>query len=311
VAVTGATGFIGQALIAALVRDKRQVLALTRDPRPDSEYVKWLTGTLEDTQVLERLVSGVSAIVHCAGRVRGRTLEEFLRTNVQGTAGLVQASSRQHPLPRLLLISSLAAREPQLSWYARSKYFGEQRLIEHAGEMAWTVFRPAAVYGPGDRELSPLFRATRYGMLPMTGSPSSRFGLLHVDDLVAAILSWLDADIPPRGVYELDDGTPGGYDRQSVATIAGQVWGRPVTILPIPAALVRLLAGINLGLARLFRYSPMLTPGKVRELLHNDWVSDNLPLTVALGWRPKAHLCDALPAAILPADKTLSRRINP
>jgi nucleoside-diphosphate-sugar epimerase len=138
----------------------------------------------------------------------------------------------------------------------------------------------------------------------MAGSGTARFGLLHVDDLVAAMLSWLDSKTPPPGVYELDDGTPGGYDLRAVATIASQVWKRRVYTLTIPAPLFRLLAGINLELSRLFRYSPMLTPGKVRELLHHDWVCDNLPLTRALGWRPTRRLLDALPTAVLPAGKT-------
>jgi nucleoside-diphosphate-sugar epimerase len=295
VALTGATGFIGKILLERLTGAGRQVRALTRRPRPPRMNTQWVRGDLEDTAALEELVRGAAAVIHCAGAVRGASQSAFLRTNAQGTLHLVEAASRQAPPPRFLLISSLAAREPQLSWYAASKYRAEQILAERAGSMPWTVFRPTAVYGPGDRELSPLFRATRRGVLPMVGRETARFGLLHVDDLAAAVLSWMAVELPSGGVFELDDGTPGGYDRDQVARIAGEVWGRPVRPLALPVALVSLVAGSNLVLSRLFRYAPMLTPGKVRELTHPDWVCDNTHLRQALhDWQPRIRLRDAL-----------------
>ncbi len=100
----------------------------------------------------------------------------------------------------------------------------------------------------------------------MVGKPSMRFGLLHVNDLVAAVLCWLSTTVPVQGLYELDDGMPGGYDSQSVAAIAQEVWKRPVHCIFLPGSLVSLIANINLWSARLLHYSPMLTPGKVREL---------------------------------------------
>lgn len=307
VALTGATGFIGKTLLDRLIGAGRQVRALTRRVRPPQTNIQWIQGDLEDTAALRELVRDAAAVIHCAGAVRGSSLAAFLRTNTQGTLHLVEAALKQAPPPRFLLISSLAAREPQLSWYATSKYRAELTLAERAGTMPWTVFRPTAVYGPGDRELSPLFRATHRGILPMVGRAMTRFGLLHVEDLSAAVLSWLAAEPAPRGVFELDDGTPGGYDRDQVARIAGEVWGRPVRPLTLPAVLVTLIAGFNLVLSRLCRYAPMLTPGKVRELTHPDWVCDNAPLRQALpDWQPRIRLRDALADAAF-HDKTCTK----
>ena len=167
VAVTGATGFIGHVLVQSLIKDGWKVRALTRTPRVNDESTQWIPGDLDDPIALQSLVKGVSAVVHCAGLVRGSSLKEFTHTNVEGTSNLVRISVQQNPPPRFLLISSLAAREPNLSWYANSKYMAEQLVADSSGVMPWTVFRPTAVYGPGDKELSPLFRATRYGILPM------------------------------------------------------------------------------------------------------------------------------------------------
>jgi nucleoside-diphosphate-sugar epimerase len=298
VAVTGATGFIGRVLLQALVKDGWKVRALTRRPQTDSESITWIQGDLNDTISLENLVRGVSAVVHCAGQVRGSSLDEFTRTNVEGTANLMKASTERDSAPRFLLISSLAARQPELSWYATSKYLAEQIVTDYSDVMPCAVFRPTAVYGPGDKEMSPLFRATQRGVLPMVGGSDMRFGLLHVNDLVAAILGWVGARVPIRGIYELDDGMPGGYNAQSVAAIAQDVWKRPVRCLFLPVSLVSMTASVNLCLARLLHYSPMLTPGKVRELQHPDWVCDIAPLTKALPeWQPSMRLRDAMPQA--------------
>lgn len=299
VAVTGATGFIGGVLLQSLIKEGWKVRALTRCPRAGDEFTQWIEGDLNNLDALRNLVKDVSAVIHCAGQVRGSSLENFVRTNVEGTRNLVRASLEQLSPPRFLLISSLAAREPELSWYATSKRMAEQLVCEHSQEMPCAIFRPTAVYGPGDKEMSPLFRVTRRGVLPMVGQRAMRFGLLHVKDLVAAILCWLSTETPVKGIYELDDGMPGGYDSQAVASIAQEVWQRPVHCVFFPAPLVSLIANINLWSARLLRYSPMLTPGKVRELRHPNWVCDISPLTQALpDWHPCIQLRDALPQAV-------------
>jgi nucleoside-diphosphate-sugar epimerase len=299
VAVTGATGFIGSALLQSLIKEGWTVRALTRYPRASDESTQWIEGDLDDFDALRRLVKDAAAVVHCAGQVRGSSLEDFVHTNVDGTDHLMRASVEQDSPPRFLLISSLAARQPELSWYATSKFMAEHLAGVYANKMACAVFRPTAVYGPGDKEMSPLFRVTQRGILPMVGQRTMRFGLLHVSDLVAAISCWLSTTVPVQGVYELDDGKPGGYDSQSVADIAQEVWKRPVRCIFFPASLVSLIATINLWSARLLGYAPMLTPGKVRELRHPNWVCDITPLTRALpNWRPSVQLRDALPQAI-------------
>jgi len=299
VAITGATGFIGRTLLHRLAGGPWQIRALRRRRDHDPVHgVQWIQGDLHDIEALRQLTENASAVIHCAGRVRGRNSGQFYRGNVEGTANLVRACAGK-PAPRFLLISSLAARQPAISWYAESKKQAEKALSELAGNMPWTVFRPTAVYGPGDRELSPLFHLSRYGILPVPGTDGARFSFLHVDDLVAAMLCWLDSHDPVKGIFELDDGLPGGYDGHQLATITAQAVGRRVHTLKVPPPLLSMTAFLNLWLAGILRYSPMLTPGKVRELLHPDWKCDNGPLYEALpAWQPRISLSDALPGLI-------------
>ncbi len=299
VAVTGATGFIGHALMNKLVKDGWKVRALTRTVRSDSESIRWIQGDLDNSIALHHLVDGVAYVIHCAGAVRGNSYNEFAQTNITGTQNLLSALSEQTQSLRFLLISSLAARQPELSWYAKSKYLAEQKVSESIGDRPWAIFRPTAVYGPGDKALKPLFQATRRGILPVVGKTDNRFGLIHVDDLIAAIQLWLVSDSPINGTYELDDGTPGGYSYQSLAALAERVWERPVRCITIPSSLIRGISILNLWLSRQFHYSPMLTPGKVNELQHCDWVCNNTPLTHALpAWQPSIRLQESLPQVI-------------
>jgi nucleoside-diphosphate-sugar epimerase len=290
VAVTGATGFIGQRLVQTLLKNNWQVRALTRISQQDMVNLQWVIGDLGNKKALNELVDDVDVVVHCAGQVRGNNLKQFIQTNVHGTENLIESTLLQNKQPRFLLISSLAAREPDLSWYARSKYQGEQALISLAKDLKWSIFRPTAVYGPGDRELSPLLHLTKVGLLPMSGRPDSKFGLIYVDDLVQASIDWINADTTYQKIYELDDGTHGGYDRVLMKEISSKVWGHPVFIVSVPVFLIMFLSHINLAISRIFNYLPMLTPGKVRELTHHDWVCDNCSIVEDTTWQPKTQL---------------------
>ena len=297
VALTGATGFIGGNLTRELASRGSQIRVLVRRPLPTSYFgpsVDLVYGDLHDDGALGRLVQGVGGVVHCAATVRGGSYGAFERVNVEGTRRLVRAAARQRKQPRLLLMSSVAAREPGLSWYSASKRDSERVLEEEADGMPWAVFRPTAVYGPGEREMQRLFRAMKSGLLPILGRLEGRISLLHVRDLVDAVARWLKSTLPVEGVFELQDGADGGYDWPEVAQIVEAAWGRPVRRIPVPGPLLYGLAALNLGLAKLTAGTPMLTPGKVRELRHSDWSCDNGPLTSALGWRPSLDLDAAL-----------------
>lgn len=299
VAITGATGFIGRVILEKLVENGWTVRALARRPQPDDQSVQWVYGDLDDQAALRQLIQNVSAVIHCAGVVRGGSLEAFTRINVEGTKNILRIVTEQTHQPRLLLISSLAARQPELSWYAQSKQMAEQVLVDAAESTSWAAFRPTAVYGAGDKELKPLFQATRCGILPVVGQLTNRFGLIHVDDLVAAVQCWLFAEETVAGIFELDDGKPDGYSFQELAQITQTVWGRKVRCVPVPTALFSLIALLNLKLSHLLNYAPMLTPGKVKELKHPDWVCNNQPLMQALPtWQPKVRLNEVLPRIV-------------
>lgn len=302
-ALTGASGFVGGAVLQALLQDGWQVRALARRPQSAAEPgAEFIQGSLADDDALERLCAGAEVLVHCAGQVRGRREADFAAVNIEGTRRLLKAAC-EASVPRLVGVSSLAAREPRLSYYAASKRDGETLMADARGIAERYIVRPPAVYGPRDTELRPLLRLMARGIAPVPAPRGARFSLLHVEDLATAIARLATGNVgaAPGTVFELHDGQPGGYDWPALTAAVARLRGGPVRTLHLPGALLRALAVGNVTAASVLGYAPMLSPGKVRELRFPDWVCNNDALGAACGWQPRITLDDGLPA-ILAAD---------
>ena len=298
IALTGATGFVGAALAKRLTTAGCNVQALVRPSsihkKPKDTAAEWVEGDLNDRQSLGQLVKGVDAVIHCAGAVRGATRAQFNGVNADGLVNLVQKAAEQRPVPRFLLISSLAAREPHLSHYAASKRQGERILSEQSNRLSWTIYRPCAVYGPGEREMLPIFKWMAKGIAPVLGAGTGRISLIYVRDVAEAVIKWLDHDSCQFGTYELHDGHPNGYSWHEIIEAFRQLRSKAIIRLNVPMMMVKLAARINLLAARITGHAPMLTPGKIHELSHPDWVCDNTALSRAIGWTPQVLLLEGL-----------------
>ena len=280
-----------------------QVRALVRNPDKAAHLaslgVTLVEGDLANNAALERLLADCDAVVHGAGAVRGNSQADFDRVNVAGTAAVLSAIRAQTRPPRLLLLSSIVAREPQISWYSHSKWEGEQ-LLAQCADLDLTVLRPPAVYGPGDKEMLPIFQLMQRGIAVVPGSPEVRISLIYVADLVAAIIACLLSPAANQQTFALCDGRPGGYNWHELAEIAGQQWSRRVRLVRLPQWLLNTIARLNSKVAGITGNAPMLTPPKLRELRHNDWVADNNTITAATGWRPTVGLREGLEQLKLP-----------
>lgn len=295
VALTGASGFIGAAIARHLASRGWQLRLLARpgsQPRlPPLPATHVVGGSLADPDALEQLLEGAQVLVHCAGAVRGLTRADFDRVNVAGVQALLDAAD--HSL-RVVHVSSLAARHPQLSHYAASKLAGEQRVETCLPPARRVVLRPPAVYGPGDRELRPLLDRMMQGLALIPGRRDARFSLLHVDDLAAAVACLLSGDAGWGHTYEPDDGQPGGYAWQDLLVAIARLRHGPVRALAVPGPVLSALGACNELLARLTGRAPMLTRGKARELRWPDWVASGNTRLLTAGWRPAVPLDQGL-----------------
>jgi nucleoside-diphosphate-sugar epimerase len=294
VALTGGTGFIGAHLARRMVDAGYRVRALVRRPEMASRLAAidacLVPGSLDDRESLLRLVADCDAVVHCAGAIKALNVEEFDRINRGGTEALVDAVVTADHRPRLVLMSSLAARSPTVSPYAASKRRSEIAVERRGAGLRWTALRPPIVYGPGDRETFVMFRAARLGIVPMMGPRDARISFIHVDDLADAVITVLGAERDQAGVYEVHDGEPGGYGWAAIAEAIGRAVGRRLRPLPVPRMALAAAAATGNLLQRALGRPMMLTPMKLGEISHPDWACRDSGLEEAIGWRPKRRI---------------------
>lgn len=287
-AITGGTGFLGGHVLREAAARGHGIKALTRSaqfPRPN---VEWIKGTLEDHRVLADLAEGADAVIHIAGAINAPALAGFVEANVTGTASLLTAAEAVG-VKRFIHISSLSAREPDLSDYGWSKAASEAIVVQ--SPLDWTIVRPPAIYGPGDREMLELFRiARRKGVVPLP--PKGRVSLIEAGDLARLLLDLVAAREAVEQVYEPDDGMIEGYSHREFGKLIGAGVGRPRTLtLPIPGFALRLAAT-----AERMRHGDRakLTPDRVRYFCHPDWVAQKRP--PASIWEPKVKAAEGLKA---------------
>ncbi|MEO8547636.1 MAG: NAD-dependent epimerase/dehydratase family protein [Sphingomicrobium sp.] len=278
-AITGGTGFVGSRLIDAAVAEGHQVRALTRRPMDPLPNVDWVSGALDQSAALEELVAGTDAVVHVAGVLKGRTAADFDRANVDGTQAMLSAA-KAAGVSRFVHVSSLAAREPQLSLYGASKARSEA-LVAGAG-LRHAIVRPPAVYGPGDKETLELFKMAKLGVVLLP--PRGRLSLIHVDDLVRLLLALAGPNAPSGQVVEPDDGRPGGWTHKELARALGSAVGRSNISLSVPSGLLKLAAKAD----RLLRGDKAkLTADRAAYFSHPDWVADPSRAPPPDLWRPR------------------------
>ncbi len=263
-AVTGGTGFVGGHFVRAALAAGYDVRALTRGWKPPEDEIAWVDGALDRPDTLLKLVSGTDAIVHIAGMISGDK-KAFEAVNIGGTAAMIDAA-RKAGVRRFVHVSSLAAREPKLSNYGWSKARSE-RLVAASG-LDWTIVRPPAVYGPGDRETLELFKMARRGLVALP--PRGRFSVIHVEDLCRLLLAILDEPETVSETYEPDDGREKGWDHRHFARTLGRIYGKRATTLAMPRPVLRAASSLD----RLFRRKrAKLTADRVSYFCHPDWVA--------------------------------------
>lgn len=266
VAVTGATGFLGRHLVRALAAQGDAVFVLVRrsPAEPLDATVTMVEGALDRQDSLQRLCEGADVVVHGAGLIKARSREAFFAANCEGSRRLAEACGSAS----VVMISSLAAREPQLSHYAASKRAGEDAARAVLGDRL-TVMRPPAIYGPGDVETFALFRAVAKGPVAPLLNPAARIAMIHAADAARQIAAMTRAPSPGATV-SLSDARPDGYRWAEIIDAACEAVGRRPPRLPVPDVAVHLAAFVSERFGGRSG-APMITSGKARELLHGDW----------------------------------------
>lgn len=278
-AVTGATGFVGQALLDCAVADGIPIRALARKPQEPRRGVDWVQGDLDAADQLRALVRGAEAVVHVAGVVNDAA--QFERGNVLGTLAVIEAMKAEGA-QRLIHVSSLSAREPELSAYGASKARAEKLVM--ASGLDWTIVRPPGIYGPRDVDYFEMFRLAKWGVMPVPPR-QGRASIIHVDDLVRLLLA-----LVPGGegtsfqTFEPDDGRKDGWSHYELARAVGWAIGRRPWVVHLSRGSLDRAARVD----RLVRgKKARLTADRVGYMSHPDWVVSHGQRPPAGLWRPQ------------------------
>ena len=277
-AVTGATGFVGNRLLELAAERGLPLTCLTRRPQPGRDGVTWVQGDLHDAAALEKLCEGAEAVIHIAGVINAPDAAGFEKGNVEGTKNLLAAAKAQG-VSRFVHVSSLAAREPSLSLYGASKARSETAV--RTSGLDQLIVRPPAVYGPGDRETLELFKMASRGIVLLP--PKGKLSLIHADDLADLLLTLANGRGRSGLVLEPDDGTADGWTHVEFAKALGRAVGRGNVTLSMP----RQVFEVGARLDRMFRGDKAkLTPDRAAYFCHPDWAVNPLKRPDPELWHP-------------------------
>jgi nucleoside-diphosphate-sugar epimerase len=295
--LTGGTGFVGSHLAEALLAAGYRVRALVRRPASPGWLsgldVEVAAGDVRDASSLVPFVDGADLVVHAAGKTAARSLAEYRASNAAGTRHLLDATLQAAPGAHFVLISSQAAAGPSqdglpvspeargrpVSSYGWSKLEGEDELRARP-EIAFTILRPSAVYGPRETAIRDLFVATARGVTPVLAGGALRVQLVYVGDVARAVLG-AAARGGRRETFFLAH--PEVLDYRSIAVVLSSLRTPPARLVAVPAAVIR-AAGLATSLvSRFSKGPPVFNSEKASELLHSAWLCDVSSTQEALG----------------------------
>jgi len=303
--VTGGSGFLGSHIIEQLSQAGRPVRALVRRSS-DTKFLRTLSnvelvdGAIDDPVSLARAVAGVTAVVHSAGLVKARNLEEFMRVNARGTENLLEACLPfASTLKRFVQVSSITVGGPSdaqgnpvsvdamprpVTDYGRSKLAAERSVLAKKEQLKITIIRPPAIYGPRDREILAFFKSIKMGILPLLGSPLSKLSMTYGPDCARACIRAIDADVPSGSIFAVDDGavhTMGELISEAESALGKRAFLR----IPLPRRVVEGAALMSESYGKLTNRAMMLTRDKCNELF-DQWVCDGSKAQTELGLAP-------------------------
>jgi uncharacterized protein YbjT (DUF2867 family) len=260
--LTGATGLIGSAVLARLVREGHEVVAVTRpgSARRELGATRWLgldiAGAGRVGDWLPHL-SGIDAVVNCAGVLQDGPRDSTKAVHVEGAAALF-AACEQAGVRRVIHVSALGVDRGAATAFARTKLAGDQALM--ARNLDWVILRPSVVVGRAAYGGSALLRGL--AALPVVPQmpDAGELQIVQLDDLVQTIVHFLRPDAPVRVALDVV-----GPERLSVtdAVLAYRRWlGRGnARVVRLPRWLMQGLSGAGDLVGLLGWRSPMAALG--------------------------------------------------
>jgi uncharacterized protein YbjT (DUF2867 family) len=267
--VTGATGFVGPAIVRALVDAGHTVRVLEREPErsaslPNQEAA---VGDVTDPASLRQAAEGQDVVIHLVALLAGRP-EEFQRVMEQGTRDLVEAA-KDAGVKRFVLMSALGTDEQtkDLVPYYHAKWEMEQ--IVKASGIEHVIFRPSFIFGPGGGALQQFSRIAKLAPItPIVGPGTQRIQPIWIDDVAASFVAGVEKHASTNRTFEL-----GGPD----IVTWNELWSRLKSALGIRRPTIHMPFGLMRAQAAVLEKlpKPPVTRDQLKMLAAGDNVVSN------------------------------------
>lgn len=303
--VTGANGFTGSHLVKALIDRGDTVVAFVRQSSNLSRLagcdVQFAYGDITDRPALEAAMQDVDVVFHIAAYVELGLVNaaEMERINVEGTRAVLEAA-KAAKIGRMVycstigiygdtqgrLINETFQREQQgfSSAYDRTKYLAQQLVNQAVADgLSIVSVMPSGIFGADDPHFGPVLQTFRQGKLKVWAGGDRITGIVHVDDLVAAML--LAAEKAPSGSHYII--STGELSTREMFDFVSQVTGVPAPH-EIPEPIVRFAGNLLDPIGRLFSWQPPISRERVHYIYDRCVRVDASKAKQELGWNPRS-----------------------
>ena len=305
VLVTGATGFTGSHLVQALVQRGDAVTAFVRPTSDRTRLanldVQFAVGDITDQAALGTAMAGIDTVFHTAAYVELGLVdaERMERANVDGTQAVL-AAAQATGVKKMVYCSTIGIygdtqgrlidetfQRQQAGFssaYDRTKYRAQQ-AIDAAARQGFDVVSvmPSGIFGADDPHFGPVIQTFCQGKLKVWAGGDRITGIVHVDDLVAAMI--LAADHSPAGEHYILSAEE--LTTREMFQILSQATGIPEP-KEIPPPVVRLAGNILDVIGRLLHWQPPLSRERVHYLYDRCVRVDAHKAREQLGWDPRS-----------------------
>jgi dihydroflavonol-4-reductase len=309
--VTGATGFIGSHLVDALLERGCKVHCIVRE----TSNLQWLdtsrvilhTGDLHQPETYRDSLTDVDYVFHCAGITRANNRHEYLHNNARVGIPFYQSCvDHGKQIKGVVHISSLAAVGPTLpgqkvdedtpchplTYYGKSKLTGEEIALGYASELPMVVLRPPVVYGEREINFFTYLKVIKWRMAIKVGTARQVLSIIHVKDLVDAMIRAAAAPDPNQNVFFITDGHEYSWD--DVAQASMQALRVKAQTVIIPVSLMGFAAMVSEFLAKMNGRIPLLDRQRMIDLRQSSWTASSERFFDHYSFKPQLDLKQGL-----------------
>ncbi|HIK57397.1 MAG TPA: NAD-dependent epimerase/dehydratase family protein [Synechococcales cyanobacterium M55_K2018_004] len=303
--VTGANGFTGSHLVKALLQRGDQVVAFVRRSSNLSRLadcnVQLAFGDITDCSALQAAMTGVELVFHTAAYVELGLVDgdRMAQVNIEGTRAVVE-SARAAGVTKMVYCSTIGVygdtqgqvidetfQRTQTTFssaYDRTKYLAQQ-IVDEAAKAGFPVVSvmPSGIFGPDDPHFGPVLQTFLKGKLKVWAGGDRITGIVHVDDLVSAML--LAAEKAPAGAHYII--SAGELTTREMFEVLSRESGIPVPA-EVPQPIVRLVGNLLDPIGRFLSWQPPISRERVHYLYDRCVRVDGSKAKRELGWTPRS-----------------------